>query len=413
MDFSLSDHIFLLLIGYIGGWLVLIPILALTAFIYITVNYSDKLHNLLLKRDTQDDIRFNFIIEIFNGIHTIKSIGMEAQMLRRYERLQYTGRNTDRKISISGNSNITLGLLITQLTMVLVVAMGSRMVIYGALSVGGLAACTLLSMRCTQPINRVISLWSRLQNIRLAQKKIDKVLKLPSESKPNLPTMPKLKGDIEFINVDFRYKDEEEWLFQELNFKIKAGETVAIKSNSLSGKTSLLTLIMGLYVPNKGKILLDGYDISQFQSESIRSQIAYLPSEGKLFNGTIMENLTKFQENEYHKQAKAIAKQLGLADIIQSLPEGYETMLGEQVTDILSRGIKQRIVIARELMNNPPIILFDEANSAIDIRGDEFLKATLASMKGKSTIILISYRPSTLQLADKFYQLKQKGIVPA
>ena len=170
---------------------------------------------------------------------------------------------------------------------------------------------------------------------------------------------------------------------------------------------------MGLYVPNKGKILLDGYDISQFQSESIRSQIAYLPSEGKLFNGTIMENLTKFQENEYHKQAKAIAKQLGLADIIQSLPEGYETMLGEQVTDILSRGIKQRIVIARELMNNPPIILFDEANSAIDIRGDEFLKATLASMKGKSTIILISYRPSTLQLADKFYQLKQKGIVPA
>lgn len=402
--------VFLLLIAYIGGWIVLIPILTLAAFIYTASNSGTKLHELLTKRNNEDDTRFNFIIEVFTGIHTIKGIGMEAQMLRRYERLQNTGRYTDRKISISGSSNNSIGLFITQLTMVLVVAVGSSMVIHGQLTVGGLAACTLLSMRGAQPISRAINLWSRLQNIKLAEEKINKVISLPAESSPDLPDIPKLKGDIELSNVNFRFEDEKKSLFENLNLNITAGETVAIKSSGLSGKTSLLALILGIYQPSEGKVLLDGHDIKQYQANSVRKQIAYLPSEGKLFNGTIMENLTKFQEEEFHDQAKKIATQLGLADIIQSMPEGYDTMLGEQVSDTLSRGIKQRIVIARELIGNPSIVLFDEANTAIDIRGDEFLKSTLTAMKGKRTLVLISYRPSILQLADKTYTLEKGKI---
>ena len=402
--------IFLLLITYIAGWLVLIPLVMLILFISIALRLSRRLQPLLDDKRQLQDHRMSFIIEALSGIHTIKALSAESQMLRRYERLQNTAACNDHDISLNSSYPLTLGLLTSQFTMVLVVSFGSLQVIHNTLTVGGLAACTLLAGRCIQPLNRAIGILTRLQTIKIAKYKLQEVFAFKRESTVKAPRVDVLQGQISIEDVSLIYPGTTKAVFKHVNLHLPAKQTIAITGESSCGKSSLLWLIMGVLQPDSGRILIDDYDIAKYQVHGVRRQIAYLPQQGKLFNGTIMENITLFQ-NKYQQKAKQCAAELGLAEIIEHLPQGYDTKVAQQATEPLPRGVIQQIAIARALLHKPPIVLFDEADMAIDLHGDELLKKALINLRGHCSLILASHRPSIISLATQHYQLTTEGLI--
>lgn len=400
----------LVIIYFIAQWIVLIPIAIVIGYILLTFKEASKLQKVLKDRHDHDERRYNFIIETLSHIHTVKSVTMEAQMQRRYERLQKVTAVHDYELSLKGSTSAVAGLSVSQLMVICIVAVGSTMVVNGALTIGGLAACTILSGRCLQPINTIVGLWTRLQSIKLANEELKEVLSMPRECPTSLPSMPKVQGDIKIEKMGYRYSQESEWIFKDFNLHIPAKRTIAITGHGAGGKSTLAWLLMALFPPEEGRILLDNQDMRAFNLSSVRKQIGYLPQKAVIFKGTILENLTLFEPERYFEHAKNICRILGIADVIERLPLGYDTVIGDQAIDTLSRGVNQRIAIARAFVHDPRIVIFDEANTAMDQHSDKILIKALKEIKGKRTMILISHRPSIVSIADEAYKLSKHGL---
>ena len=399
--------LFLGLIAYLAGWLVAIPVVVLVVFILFAVFFGKRLKKAVQERMTADDRRYNFIIEVLAGIHTVKSMAMESQMLRRYERLQESCAVADGAVAMGSTNSQSLGTVFSQLTTVAVVCGGALLVIDNQLTIGGLAACTMLAGRAMQPLQRAVGIYTRFQTILIARERLKDLWKLQPEVKAGMPKIGHIDGALELRDVEFRFgKDDEKPVLEGINVRLKAGEAMGIAGDNGSGKTTLLWLMMGALRPTEGEVYVDGEDLRGFDPHSYRSQIAYLPQLGELFQGTIMDNITMFRGEEYEEAATATAELLGLDDVVSQLPMGYETRVGDGASDALPRGIKQRIAIARALVDQPRIVLFDEANTAIDGSGDNILREMLEKLKGHATMVLVTHRPSMLKLCDQVFDLK-------
>ncbi|MRG73557.1 ATP-binding cassette domain-containing protein [Alphaproteobacteria bacterium HT1-32] len=399
--------LFLGLIAYLAGWLVAVPVVVLVVFVLFAVFFGKRLKKAVQERMTADDRRYNFIIEVLAGIHTVKSMAMESQMLRRYERLQESCAVADGAVAMDSTNSQSLGTVFSQLTTVAVVCGGALLVIDNQLTIGGLAACTMLAGRAMQPLQRAVGIYTRFQTILIARERLKDLWKLQPEVKAGMPKIGHIDGALELRDVEFRFgKDDEKPVLEGVNVRLKAGEAMGIAGDNGSGKTTLLWLMMGALRPTEGEVYVDGQDLRGFDPHSYRSQIAYLPQLGELFQGTIMDNITMFRGEEYEEAATATAELLGLDDVVSQLPMGYETRVGDGASDALPRGIKQRIAIARALVDQPRIVLFDEANTAIDGSGDNILREMLEKLKGHATMVLVTHRPSMLKLCDQVFDLK-------
>nr|WP_277348937.1 ABC transporter transmembrane domain-containing protein [Sneathiella limimaris] len=415
--------IFLGMVWYIGGILIVVPLALLIIFSAITLIVGRSLRKSLSEKSIWEDRRYNFLIEVLTGIHTVKGLALEAQMVRRYERLQETTAGVLQNVTFQNNVAQGLGALFSQLTLVSVAAAGSLFVIDNQLSIGGLAACTLLSGRALQPLMRAMGVWTHYQNIQLAKERVNTLLQLPQKSKMAIQRdarnedtervlSPVSTGaTLEFENVDFRYSDKDPVLFEGLNCRFEPGSTSALVGRNSTGKTSFMWLAMGLLTPNQGRVLLDGEDISTLPEDYLHERIAYLPQNGAIFHGTIMENLTTFRKGDFIDEAMKLSEELGLHDVIHRLPYGYDTIVGDGAADGLPGGIRQRIAIARALVSRPDVILFDEANTSLDAQGDEILKKFLLDQKGKSTVIMVSLRPSLVKIADNGYRILDHKLI--
>ncbi|MDJ0948891.1 MAG: ABC transporter transmembrane domain-containing protein [Alphaproteobacteria bacterium] len=397
--------LFLGLIAYVAGTLVFVPLALLAVFALAAAIVGRRLHAALKTRRALDDRRYNFIIEVLAGIHTVKGLGMEELMMRRYERLQEGCAPTGEAVNLRSGTGQTLGALFGYLTMATVAGTGSLFVIDGDLTMGGLAACTLLAGRSLQPLMRAMGIWAQFQNIRVAKAQFSKIRDLPTEVVEPLPPLPAVTGSIEMKGVWARFEDDGPWLFEDLNLDVSAGEMVGICGGNGSGKSSLLWLIIGLLRPQRGQILIDGRDLSRFDPQSIRAQVAYVPQRAELLKGTILENLTGFRVAEQSASAVRLAEALGLDVITARMPEGYQTEIGGSAMDTVPGGIMQRIAIGRALVGDPPVILFDDAISFLDADGDMQVRELLAGLKGKRTVLLVCQRPSLLTLCDRIYDL--------
>jgi ATP-binding cassette, subfamily C, bacterial LapB len=402
-------------IAYLASHLVLVPIGVIVLFALSAYILGRQLRKSLFSRMMADDRRFSFIIEVLGGVHTVKGLAMEEQMVRRYERLQETCAEAEYSVALNSASAQSAGALFSQIVLFGVVGYGATFVIDGALTVGGLAACTMLSGRSMQPMQKAVGIWTRLQSIELARERLHDLFSMQVEKMPGAPELPQVRGEIDLQNMTFGYgknKDGDELppLFENINMHIEAGETVGISGGNASGKTSLLYIIMGVLAPLEGAVRIDGNDISEFASSSIRRQASYLPQEGILFNGTILENITMFREDKID-DAMDISKILGLDTVVAHMPQGYETKVGDGASDKLPRGFRQRIAIARALVDKPRILLFDEANTSMDGAGDATLKFLLEKLKGRVTLILVTPRPSMLSIADRIYDITGSAIV--
>jgi ATP-binding cassette, subfamily C, bacterial LapB len=410
--------IFIGMVAYIGGILVLAPIGLLIIFALATFLVGKGLRKALNERSVWEDRRYNFLIEVLTGILTVKGLALEAQMVRRYERLQETTAGILKNVAFKNNTAQSLGTVFSQITLIAVAGTGSILVINGQLTIGGLAACTLLSGRALQPLMRAMGVWTHYQNIKLSKQRVSELLNLPQSMNPEHTSSISLlasegKGglSIEFENVSLSLGEDNNKLFDQITPIFEAGSTTAIQGANSCGKSTLLWLAMGLAVPDEGRILLGGEDIRNLPRDFVHESIAYLPTNGTIFHGTILENLTTFRKGKYIDEALQLSQDLGLDDVIKRLPFGYDTVVGDGAADGLPGGIRQRISIARALATKPKVILFDEANTSLDMAGDEILKKTLLRLQGKSTILLVSHRPSLMKIADKGFKIANKKLI--
>lgn len=403
--------LFLALIYLIAGILVLIPIVLLGFLSVIIYLLNKDLTRAIHHRNETDRRRHNFLIETLRGVHIVKALSLERLMLRRYERLQARSSKGVVDFSVLQSASVGLAATFSQLSTVTYVSLGSFFVIDGSLTLGGLAAGTMLTGRVLQPVMRGLSLWNRYQEVRITQSRLNNLFNMPSESPKGSLALNSIEGEIELRNVSFKHRPDSEDIFSNISLKIPTGTLVGFTGPNGCGLSTLLSLLNGTVKPTSGQILIDGHDISTLDQARLRKHVSLVPEEGDLFNGTLLENLTFFREGEYKTRAIQALGSVGLDQFVLSLPKGLETPLGGSVMSNLPLGIVQKIVIARSIVNDPAILLFDNANSGLDMKSDEHIRQLIAAQQSEKTIILGTYRPSYLKLCDQVYEVIDKTVV--
>ena len=398
------------LIWFIAGGLVVIPLILLAVFTGFAMLVGRSMREAMRRRSETDERRYNFIIEALSGIHTIKSMAMEPAMQRRYERLQ--SQSAEAVFDLTRISAISQGLGSTfgQIAMVAIVCAGSFLVIDNTLTIGALAASTMLAGRALQPILRSMGLWTQFQGVRLARQRLEHVFSLPAEvavpaAPASVTAAPEFDGKIELQNVSFQFAEEQPLLLDDVSLKIEPGEAIGLTGDNGTGKSTVLSLIMGLLRPTTGRILIDDRDVAEMDPLSLRAQIGYMPQKGGLFRGTLLDNLTMFRDGEAIERAIDLSRAIGLEDVITRLPRGLDTRLGETSVETLPDGVRQRIVIVRALVGLPPIVLFDNASASLDQASDRRLSTVLERYRGARTLVIVSHRPSLLRLCDRCYRI--------
>ncbi|MCD8512817.1 MAG: ATP-binding cassette domain-containing protein [Nitrincola sp.] len=311
------------------------------------------------------------------------------------------------------SASISNGAQWTQHTVaVSIIVIGVYMIIEGNLSQGGLIAAYLLSSRAMAPISQAAGLLAQYHHASTAMQSLNELMDRPVErpAGKSWVSRPSLRGDIEFKHVNFRYPDDERLAITNMSFKINAGEHVAILGRNGSGKTTLEKLILGLYAPESGSILVDGVDLRQIDPAELRRQIGYVPQDVSMFFGTLKENMTVGCPNAEDHQILRAANLSGLAPFINAHPAGFDMQVGER-GQLLSGGQRQSIAIARALISDPPILLMDEPTGSLDHTSEELFKQNLTRYSQGKTLIVITHRSSLLTLADRIIVIDGGKIV--
>ncbi len=392
------------LIWVIGGPLVWVTVAVFAAFAIAALAVGGRLRDAIGERARSDDRRTSFMIEVLTGITTVKALTMERQMMRRYERLMDTAAAGAHRVTNLSNLSQTLGSLFSNLAVVAVLAYGATLVLAGDMTVGQLACCSLLAGRTLQPLMRAMGIWTNFQGIRIARERLKALADIPFEPGRGKTGGPRLdRGEIELRNVDFAYPGGKN-ILHGANLKVAAGECVAIVADNGSGRSTVLSMLAGLVRPKAGAILYDGQALGAGHPRPGPTEIGLLPRQGTVFHGSLIDNLTMFRRGPIVDAALDLSARLGLDRYVAAQPQGYETEIGESET--LPGGVRQRIAIVRALADEPRVVLFDEGNNGLDHDSNDRLLELLRDIKGNSTLVLVSYQPSVLRLADRVYELR-------
>ena len=404
--------LFLALIWQFSGALVSIPLVMIGVFLLFSLMAGRVLRRAIGVKADHHERRQNFVIECLRGIHTVKALALEAQMLRRYERLQ---RNSAASVHdyVWVNAVIQgLATTFSQAVMVAFVAIGSLSVIEGGLTIGALAAGTMLAGRVLQPALRALAFWTQHEAMGDRKQKLRELLTIPAEAGNGKRDPGRLRGHIELRGVRFRYPGAPAPLLDGIDLVVEPGRSVSIAGPNGAGKSSLLNLIMGFVVPDEGCILLDGQDVTELDRSRVRPQIALIPQEGVLFTGDMLENMTLGRGGNAPADALRLCGLLGLDAAIRNLPGGLDTVISGDVTHSLAQGFAQRLVTVRALIGEPSIILFDDANTGLDDLNDRRLRDLLADLARNHTLIVVSHRPSLQRICEDHYELREGRLLP-
>ncbi|AUB35908.1 ABCB-BAC, ATP-binding cassette, subfamily B, bacterial [Nostoc flagelliforme CCNUN1] len=356
----------------------------------------------------------SYLIESLSGIRTVRSLSIEQTVRWRWEELLNDLIKKGFNAQIIGNQLQIISGVIQTFVNTALLWYGATQVINGELTIGQLVAFNMLVGNVLSPFQRLSMLWNQLQEIVISTERINDVLE--AEPEEDLETKPrkalgKLRGHISFHNVTFRYHSESETnVLENLNFEIQPEQMVAVVGRSGSGKTTLSKLILGLYPPTDGKLLIDGRDITSISLRSLRSQIGVVDQDTFLFGGTIRENIAIAHPNASSEEIIQAAKYAGADEFIQKLPMGYESQIGES-GGMLSGGQRQRLAIARALLGNPRLLLFDEATSHLDSESERIIQSNLKTILQGRTSVIIAHRLSTVRNADLILVLDQGVLV--
>lgn len=353
-----------------------------------------------------------FLVESLTGVETLKAMAIEPQMQRRWEE-QLAGyvRASFQVLSL-GNWASQAVQLINKIVTALTLYFGAYLVIDGNLTVGELVAFNMLSGRVAQPILRLAQLWQDFHQARLSIRRLGDILNTVPEPtySPGKTALPAIRGAIEFDHVTFRYRIDGPEVLKDINLQVPPGQMIGIVGPSGSGKSTLTKLVQRLYVPEGGRVLIDGVDVGIVDVAWLRRQVGVVLQENVLFNRSIRDNIALGDPSWPIERVIAAAKLAGAHDFILELPEGYDAMVGERGSG-LSGGQRQRIAIARALIGDPKILIFDEATSALDYESERIVQDNMRRIAQGRTVIVIAHRLSTVRQADRIITVERGRIV--
>ncbi|HEY4367137.1 MAG TPA: peptidase domain-containing ABC transporter [Steroidobacteraceae bacterium] len=341
-----------------------------------------------------------FVTEYVAGLETVKSLQLEPQLNRRYRDLLAAFLSASFRTKQLGNSYSTLANGLEQLLSLLILTFGAYIVMTSAsFTVGMLVAFQMFSSRISQPMLRLVGLWQQFQQARISVARLGDVMNAPAE--PYRLTRSRAqagKGAVQIEGLSFRYEDNLPYLYDGFELNVAPGQLIAIMGPSGAGKSTLAKLLLGFYQPSQGIIRIDGIDIRHLSANELRSNFGVVPQETTLFSGTILDNLRIANPFASFEQVVAACKMAEIHSSIETLPNGYETTIGERGAG-LSGGQRQRIAIARALIKGPKVLIFDESTSSVDGQTAEQLGRTINALKGRATILFIAHAlPKTLQV---------------
>ncbi|WP_034159150.1 type I secretion system permease/ATPase [Sphingomonas sp. ERG5] len=389
-------------------WIVVVTI---PAYIAVSLIVTGPLRRRLDEKFERGSANNALLVESVSGMQTVKAAAVEPQWQSRWERQLAGYSAANQRVINLGNTGSQAVQLISKLSLAAILFFGAREVIAGAMTVGGLVAFNMFAQRVSGPVIRMAQLWQDFQQVRLSIERLGDVLNAPAEpGAGSKVALPRLKGEIKFEGVRFRYGLEGPWTLEDIDFELGAGTTLGIAGSSGSGKSTLTKLLQRLYTPAGGRIMIDGVDIAQIDPAWLRRQIGVVLQENLLFNRSIRENIALANPAMPLGNVMAAAQLAGAHDFILTLPQGYDTIIEERGVN-LSGGQRQRIAIARALVTQPRILILDEATSALDAESEEIIQKNLKAMAQGRTVLIIAHRLSAIRQCDRIMTLERGRIV--
>jgi ATP-binding cassette, subfamily C, bacterial LapB len=403
---ALADLPFVLLYCVVIGF-ISIPLLApiaIAAIVALVYGFMVQRRLKFLSETAAEAtaLRNAALIDTLGSLDSIKVHNVGSDVQARWEKLNLTCAHNSEKIRSVGSSVANVTAFIQQIASVAVIIVGVYLIIDGSLSQGGLIAIFMLSARALTPVSQAAGLLSQYHHASAAMTNLDQLMAMPYEQPVAKKTLdrPVLKGAIEFKKVSFSYPDADSPSLQQVSFKIEPGEHVAILGRNGSGKSTLEKLVLGLYQPDEGQVLIDGVDINLLDINQIRRNIGYVPQDISLFRGTLRYNVELNATQQDAEQLLRICEISGLNAVINQQPAGFELEVGERGQN-LSGGQKQLVAIARALYPEPPILLLDEPTAALDHSSEDNFRQKLADYAKGKTLIVVTHRSPLLTLANR------------
>ena len=353
-----------------------------------------------------------FLVESVTGIETLKAMAVEPQMQRRWEEQLAGYVAASFRVLSLGNSASQTVQLVSKIVTASILYCGAKLVIDGDLSVGELVAFNILAGRVSAPVLRLAQMWQDFHQARLSIARLGDILNTIAEPtySAGRARLPAIRGDIKFDHVSFRYRIDGQEVLHDVSFEVPAGQTVGIVGPSGSGKSTFAKLVQRLYVPERGRVLVDGMDLAMADPAWLRRQIGVVLQENVLFNRSVRDNIALADPAMPMERVIAAARLAGAHDFILELTEGYDTVVGERGST-LSGGQRQRIAIARALVGDPRILILDEATSALDYESERIVQQNMKDIAKGRTVLVIAHRLSTVRAADRIVTLDNGRLV--
>ena len=406
----LFTGVFLAVMFYYSFWLTLIVVLSFPVYALWSAAITPVLRKRLDEKFARGAENQSFLVETINGIGTVKATAVDPRMTRTWDAqlAGYVGAGFKvARLANVGQQGIQL---VQKLVGVAILFFGARLVIQGDLSVGQLIAFNMLSGQVAAPILRLAQLWQDFQQVGISVQRLGDILNTRTEVPGSRMTLPAIQGRVSFENVGFRYRPDTAEVLSGIDLDVAAGEVIGIVGRSGSGKSTLTKLVQRLYVPERGRVLIDGHDLALADPAWLRRQLGVVLQENFLFNRSIRENIALGDPGMALERVIDAAQLAGAHDFITQLPEGYDTKVGDNGAG-LSGGQRQRIAIARALVTNPRILIFDEATSALDYESEHAVMQNMRAICQGRTVLIIAHRLSTVRMANRIVVVDKGKIV--
>lgn len=401
---------FIVLTIYISGPLAIVPVATLMIFTAVSFMHGRRIRQALVARDKVDDRRYDFLIESLEGVHSIKSFGLENIFTRRYEAYEEQSTLANYDVTMRSARTFDTAAVFSNIMIAGVIGLGAVFALEGMISTGALIATILLSGRIMMPVQKALALWTKYQDYVLARHKVESLFDAPLHPVLHEPALPEEReGRLEIKNLSFKRKENEPWVLKDMNLSLARGEFVSIASNDSAALSSLLDLISGIYAPTEGEALVDGVNILAYPPTELINHVGYIQSEGVIFRGTIRDNLTCFGQIPADK-VQEMAALFQIDRDIAALPSGFDTYLNGNAMDTITPGLKQRISMVRVLAPKPRLIIYDNADRSLDRAGYNLVYNLLGRLSGKATMIVCSDDRNITSQASRHFFLNKGAL---
>lgn len=408
----LFTAVFLAVMWGYSSTLTLVVLASLPLYAILSVAITPMIRTRLNEKFNRGAENQSFLVETISGIQTVKALAVEPPLQRRWdEQLAGYVSASFRATSVITIAGQIAGFL-QKATTIAILWTGAYLVIDGELSIGQLIAFNMLAGQVTGPLLRLVNLWHEFQQVGISIQRLGDVLNTRPEPSynPSRTTLPQVAGQIMLEGVTFRYRPDSRDVLRQVSLLIQPGQVIGIVGRSGSGKSTITKLIQRLYVPERGRVLVDGVDLAQVDPAWLRRQVGVVLQENFLFNRSVRDNIALTDPGLSMDRVMQAAKLAGAHEFILELPDAYDTVVGEHGC-FLSGGQRQRIAIARALIANPRILIFDEATSALDYESEAIIQQNMAQICKGRTVIIIAHRLSTVRPAHRIYVIDQGQLV--